>query len=176
MPITSLCLNALRSEVRTWLSPSRLLRSGWQPQLVSQVINGQMGGHIRGGRVGRILWLVVLDTKFRFTDPFFAKVIFDISDNNSLFFTPKQFLYLLDRRLKSRLPVSGLSWLVVYAFFSIWISGFIDNLLSNIISNLAFIVVLIALNIGFIARFFLEAVPAILTIKVAKPTPEVYKY
>lgn len=61
MPVTALCLNSLRSEVRTWLNPSRLLHSGhWQPQLAFQVINGQLGGHIRGGRVGRILWLLMM--------------------------------------------------------------------------------------------------------------------
>lgn len=40
--------------------------------------------------------------KFKFTDPFFDKAIKDISANKTLFFTPKQFLYLLDRRLKSK--------------------------------------------------------------------------
>jgi len=37
-----------------------------------------------------------------FTDPFFAKAIADISVNNTLFFTPKQLLYLLDERLKGK--------------------------------------------------------------------------
>jgi hypothetical protein len=39
----------------------------------------------------------------QFTDAFFAKVIVDISANNTLFFTPKQFLYLLEKRLKPKL-------------------------------------------------------------------------
>lgn len=60
MPITTLCLNLLRSEIRTWLSPSRLLHNGWQPRLASQVIRGELGGHIRGGRVGRTLWLLMM--------------------------------------------------------------------------------------------------------------------
>lgn len=61
VPITALCLNALRDEVKTWLSPSRLQQQGiWQPQLPFKVISGQMGGHIRGGRMGRILWLLMM--------------------------------------------------------------------------------------------------------------------
>jgi asparagine synthase (glutamine-hydrolysing) len=61
VPVTALCLNSLRKEVRTWLSPSRLKSQGiWQPQLPFKVISGQMGGHIRGGRIGRILWLLMM--------------------------------------------------------------------------------------------------------------------
>lgn len=43
----------------------------------------------------------VINTKLKFTDPFFAKVINDISDQNRLYFTPKQLFYLLDRRLNA---------------------------------------------------------------------------
>ena len=39
----------------------------------------------------------------KITDPFFAKAITDISANNTLFFTPKQFFYLLDNRLRGKL-------------------------------------------------------------------------
>lgn len=61
VPITTLCLNSLRNEVRTWLSPSKLQAQGiWQPQLPFQVISNQMRGQIRGGRIGRILWLLMM--------------------------------------------------------------------------------------------------------------------
>jgi hypothetical protein len=36
----------------------------------------------------------------KFTDPFFAKAITDLASNRTLYFTPKQLLYFLDRRLK----------------------------------------------------------------------------
>ena len=36
----------------------------------------------------------------KITDSFFAKVISDISVNNTLFFTTKQLLYFLDNKLK----------------------------------------------------------------------------
>jgi asparagine synthase (glutamine-hydrolysing) len=61
VPITALCLNSLRNEVRYWLSPWRLREQGiWQPQLPFRVITGQMGGNVRGGRIGRILWLLMM--------------------------------------------------------------------------------------------------------------------
>ncbi|HEY9705472.1 MAG TPA: asparagine synthase-related protein, partial [Allocoleopsis sp.] len=61
VPVTTLCLNMLRSQVRNWLSPSRLKKQGiWQPSLANQIIRGELGGHIRGGRVGRILWLLMM--------------------------------------------------------------------------------------------------------------------
>jgi asparagine synthase (glutamine-hydrolysing) len=61
VPVTTLCLNMLRSPVRNWLSPSRLKKQGiWQPQIANQIIRGELGGHIRGGKVGRILWLLMM--------------------------------------------------------------------------------------------------------------------
>jgi asparagine synthase (glutamine-hydrolysing) len=61
IPITALCLNSLQKDVRTWLSPSKLKNQKiWQPQLPFQVISGQLGGYIRGGRIGRILWLLMM--------------------------------------------------------------------------------------------------------------------
>ncbi len=68
----------------------------------------------------------------KLTDPFFAKVITDLSANNTLFFTPRQFYYLLDKRLRSRLnkadlithPVGGIGCGVVsVAFLTIVIRG-----------------------------------------------------
>ena len=61
----------------------------------------------------------------KLTDPFFAKVITDLSANNTLFFTPRQFYYLLDKRLRSRLnkadlithPVGGIGCGVVSVAF-----------------------------------------------------------
>ncbi len=40
--------------------------------------------------------------KYKFTDPFFQKIITDISVNNTLFFTPKQFFYALERRISKK--------------------------------------------------------------------------
>ena len=59
-----------------------------------------------------------------FTDPFFAKAIADISVNNTLFFTPKQFLYFLDKRLKNKVLPNLLSLMRSYAIFSVWITLF----------------------------------------------------
>ncbi|MGB3653886.1 MAG: hypothetical protein WBA41_22100 [Rivularia sp. (in: cyanobacteria)] len=42
------------------------------------------------------------DAKYKFTDPFFQKIIIDISENNTLYFTPKQFFYALERRLSKK--------------------------------------------------------------------------
>jgi hypothetical protein len=66
----------------------------------------------------------VTDQKFAFTDPFFKKAIEDISSQNMLFFTLKQFLYFIDKRLKYRDPVDQVSWLFYYLFFTVWVAGF----------------------------------------------------
>ncbi len=49
-----------------------------------------------------------IDFKYKFTDPFFQKTISDISVNNTLYFTPKQFFYALERRVsKKNNKISG---------------------------------------------------------------------
>ena len=83
----------------------------------------------------------------KFTDSFFAKAIADISVNNTLFFTPKQFLYFLDKRLKNKvLPHLG-GLIVPYIFFSVWTAGFVGGFLSMFLQTNAFLLVFIVFNI-----------------------------
>jgi hypothetical protein len=74
-----------------------------------------------------------MPTATRLTDPFFAKLITDLSANNTLFFTPRQLYYLLDKRLRSRFsranftanPVLSIGCSSFPALFiSFWFSGF----------------------------------------------------
>ncbi len=58
------------------------------------------------------------------TDSMFAKIINDISTNNTLFFTPKQLLYFLDSRLKNKVSSSIPTFIGLYIFFNIWVTGF----------------------------------------------------
>lgn len=59
----------------------------------------------------------------KITDPLFAKIIAEISVNGTLFFTVKQFTYLLDRKLKKKAG-SGIAVLVIlYIMFNIF-AGF----------------------------------------------------
>jgi hypothetical protein len=71
------------------------------------------------------------DTKL--TDPLFAKTIADLSANNTLFFTPRQLYYLLDKRLRSRFTKANIAanpfaWIgfssFPVAFIIIWFCGF----------------------------------------------------
>ncbi len=58
-------------------------------------------------------------SNIKITDPFFAKAIADISANNTLFFTPKQLLYFLDNRLRSK-SFSRFQWVFLYVAFNIF--------------------------------------------------------
>jgi hypothetical protein len=90
------------------------------------------------------------DTKL--TDPFFAKVITDLSANNTLFFTPRQFYYLLDKRLRSRLsktdimtnPVGGIGCGIFFVvFLAIFIHGMFGlpfEFIIPILINLVFVI------------------------------------
>ncbi|MEH2075690.1 MAG: hypothetical protein V7K57_15065 [Nostoc sp.] len=58
-------------------------------------------------------------SNIKITDPFFAKAIADVSANNTLFFTPKQLLYFLDNRLRSKY-FPKFSWLFLYVFLNVF--------------------------------------------------------
>jgi hypothetical protein len=104
----------------------------------------------------------VTDYKLAFTDPFFKKAIEDISSQNMLFFTPKQFLYFIDKRLKPRTSANGCLWIFVYFFFSLFVLTFgiaiVGSLLSGIFNEstfgVAFLILFAVYNIFWIWRFF----------------------
>jgi len=97
-------------------------------------------------------------TDANFTDPFFAKAIAQSSAEATLFFTPKQFLYLFDRRLKSKsiLPMSR--WL--FRYLSIQIAGlitvpaFITGMSFLMPGEVLIISAIVLINIGFILQLF----------------------
>jgi hypothetical protein len=73
-----------------------------------------------------------MPTATKLTDPFFAKLLIDLSANNTLFFTPRQLHYLLDKRMRSRGANKGwgatffaaLLGLFPMVFLSFWVTGF----------------------------------------------------
>ncbi|MBW4507140.1 MAG: hypothetical protein KME64_11590 [Scytonematopsis contorta HA4267-MV1] len=60
-------------------------------------------------------------TGFKITDPMFAKLIADISVNNTLFFTPKQLFYLLDNRFRKRSTSSAWGCFIPF-FITSWVA------------------------------------------------------
>ncbi len=99
----------------------------------------------------------VTDKKLQFTDPFFKKAIEAISSQNMLFFTPKQFLYFIDKRLKPRTSVSLWKWISDYlgqGFFVVAFGGgFISSLLSDF--PMSFFIIWTVYNVFYIGKFFL---------------------
>lgn len=93
----------------------------------------------------------------KITDPFFAKAIADISANHTLFFTPKQLLYLLDNRIKSK-SASIFGLLFTYLFFNIWAPGFIGGFASFLFGNNSFLIVSILFNICFVLYLYTKSI------------------
>ena len=87
--------------------------------------------------------------KVKINDPFFAKAISDISVNNTLFFTPKQLLYLLDERLKGKeVSILNDSTLIIfYLFFSVWLPGIVTGILALFTEKNPFLFVLVGFNL-----------------------------
>ncbi|MEP6500677.1 hypothetical protein [Microcoleus vaginatus] len=104
----------------------------------------------------------VTDQKLAFTDPFFKNAIADISSQNMLFFTPKQFLYFIDRRLKARDSRSGCLWILTYLLFKFFVvilgSGAALSLFPDTFNDshlgLAFIIAFAVYNVGWMWSFF----------------------
>lgn len=92
-------------------------------------------------------------TGTKITDPFFVKAIADISAKNTLFFSPKQFLYFLDKRSK-RQSFNWLVAVVAYLFFNVWTTGFVGGFLSIVIGKISFLLVLIGFNFLWIYLLF----------------------
>lgn len=110
----------------------------------------------------------VTDKKLRFTDPFFKNAIEAISSQNMLFFTPKQFLYLIDKRLKPPALISsanGCIWILLYLILSFFVPIF-----SIAIVGMAFkfytwpkwglLIVWIIYNIFWLGLFFSQSKPS----------------
>ncbi|WP_333068569.1 MULTISPECIES: hypothetical protein [unclassified Microcoleus] len=95
----------------------------------------------------------VTDQKLAFTDPFFQKAIENISSQNMLFFTHKQFLYFIDQKLKSRAPQT--SWIFFYFFFIIFAGTFgIPFALTIFPSEFALIIPFALYNLMWIWLFY----------------------
>jgi hypothetical protein len=77
-----------------------------------------------------------MPSKIRITDTFFAKAIAEISEQDTLFFTPRQLYYLLEERLRSR-SVRGdaIVPLIWGLLFTILVTLLISNLISSLNSS-----------------------------------------
>ncbi|WP_333098419.1 hypothetical protein [Microcoleus sp. Pol12A6] len=94
----------------------------------------------------------VTDKKLAFTDPFFKKAIENISSQNMLFFTHKQFWYFIDQKLKSRAPET--SWFFLYFFYGLFMGIFGINWASAIFSSQLAVIIPFALyNLIWIGLF-----------------------
>lgn len=92
--------------------------------------------------------------KLQFTDPAFAKAITDISANNTLFFTRKQFFYFWDRRLKNRFLKFGFSWLFVYILIAIFTANFFGTFIIPFLGKATSTIGAFLVSIIFIYSFF----------------------
>jgi len=73
----------------------------------------------------------------KFTDGFFQKVIHDISINNTLFFTPKQLLYFLEKKIKRKNDISIIIMLLIYLFLTVFLTVLFVAILFNQFENLS---------------------------------------
>jgi hypothetical protein len=94
-------------------------------------------------------------TGVKITDPMFAKAIADISVNDTLFFTPKQLFYLLDKRSRPKIydqfyTIPG--YLIINIVSSIFVLILILNLFSG--GSIAFILGMFVINSLLIAGTF----------------------
>ncbi|MEG4571139.1 hypothetical protein QUA56_00200 [Microcoleus sp. N3A4] len=94
-------------------------------------------------------------TGVKITDPMFAKAIADISVNDTLFFTPKQLFYLLDKRSRPKI-YDGFYTIPGYLIINIVSGIFVLILKADIFSegSIAFFLVMFVINSLVIAGTF----------------------
>jgi hypothetical protein len=106
--------------------------------------------------------------KWGFTDPFFKKAIADISSQNMLFFTPKQFLYFIEKRLKPPGFISsanGCMWILVYVILSFFVPIFCLGIIGIVFSFYSWskwgiLIIWIIYNVFWIRLFFSKSKPS----------------
>jgi hypothetical protein len=86
----------------------------------------------------------------KFTDPFFAKAIADLSANQTLFFTPKQLHYFLDQRLKRKTATNIFGFGCLYLFIGVFVWIFGGGFLSAIMGANVLPLVVISYNLLWI--------------------------
>ncbi|HAC64508.1 MAG TPA: hypothetical protein DCF68_13455 [Cyanothece sp. UBA12306] len=100
----------------------------------------------------------------KITDGLFAKIINDISFNQTIFYTQKQFDYYFDKLVKNRqskFEIVGLIFL--FCFFNIWFTGFVGAILGTIFGLLG--------NNGFIiANLLWNTIYVIWLVRKSKST------
>jgi len=128
--------------------PPRLLRIvnyGLSMSTEMQIDDGLMPayspGHDSVGFAGEYVFNppTIANKKIPFTDQLFQRAIVDISTGNMLFFTPKQFLYFLDKKLKWPASFNQWIWIFLYLFLLIVvmpIGGFFVGILLFILPPL----------------------------------------
>ncbi|MFM2060374.1 MAG: hypothetical protein RLZZ507_44 [Cyanobacteriota bacterium] len=88
----------------------------------------------------------------KITDPMFAKILADISANDTLYFTPKQLLYFLENRLR-RKSFQPLGFGFIYLFFNVWVTGFLGGVTSSFLPN-SFVITNLVYQAGVILYLF----------------------
>ncbi|MGB3204374.1 MAG: hypothetical protein WBB28_05240 [Crinalium sp.] len=84
----------------------------------------------------------------KITDTLFAKTIEAISANDSLFFTPRQLFYLLDKRSRKKSFISG-AWIFLYLFLNVWTPLFIGGILLSVFPGADFLPIAISIIVNF---------------------------
>ena len=82
------------------------------------------------------------DKKLLISDRLFKDAIADISSQNMLFFTPKQFLYQIDKRLQSPILTSKNTfleyrwlWIPTYLFFGLLVTTIIGSIFMSVLNS-----------------------------------------
>ena len=89
-----------------------------------------------------------MESNLRFTDGFFAKALADISANGTLYFTRKQLLYLLEKRLARKFS----SGMIIAGYFFVALVGFVVLSISGLGAIVLGYLFLIGVVIPFILR------------------------
>jgi len=109
------------------------------------------------------------------TDMMFAKAIADLSANNTLYFTPKQLLYLLDKRLQAKSassPIKSLGNCIALSIFTFFI--FVSPGLAK--GNLSLLFIPVAINLIFLCVLWFQSVDKSASVKARRVAAQCLRF
>jgi DNA-directed RNA polymerase subunit RPC12/RpoP len=111
----------------------------------------------------------------KITDPFFAKLIADISINSTLFFNQRQLFYFLENRWRAKYPKTLTGWIGLYLFLLVWSTLFFGGFLSIILGNNSFLIVCLTYNILCVGFLFKQTKSMKLSVRGRKNSAKILK-
>jgi hypothetical protein len=115
--------------------------------------------------------------KYKITDGLFAKLLVDISANNTIAYTNKQLRYQLDRKAKRKANYTNLGWAIAYVFLIGFPTFFMGTFASIALKSFAGMgIIFVLMNLIFMGFIFRDIKNPVTGSHNRQKSVEIFKY